>query len=254
MRTPPPSARRSRPAAPASPTPRRSRSTPARWWRASTPLALRCSSTPGGSDLHDPPEPFVTTLAPHRDLRRVPRVRRARAQEHPGAGVLPAVLHRRLPLPAPDKQWGYLLRPSDFDEQAIKRYGTEGAVPQPVPVPGENPNLTDGGSGQLPRGLVQAKDANGRWNGLIGSTCSACHDSRLGTGAEAPFVRGRSSDANDAGLLQSDFFRANTLPSCSCWRRSRASAAARRMRSASSTRCRRCGTWTRCRWCRGLLE
>ncbi len=111
--------------------------------------------------------------------------------------------------------WGYLLRPSDFDEQAIKRYGChEGPFRNPYPLPGEDPNQTNGGSGQLPVGFMQDKDENGRWNGLIGSTCSACHDSRLGTEAEAPFMHGRSNDANDAGLTSSDIYRANvvTLP------------------------------------------
>ncbi len=58
-------------------------------------------------------------------------------------------------------------------------------------------------------GLVQEKDDNGFYTGMISSTCSGCHDSRLGTKTESPFTWGRSNDANDAGLLQSDIFQMN---------------------------------------------
>ena len=86
-------------------------------------------------------------------------------------------------------------RPADFDEQVIKRYGAAKAdYRNPYPMPGEDPNKTNGGSGQLPLGFMQDKNADGKWNGLIGSTCSACHDSRLGTPEERPFAFGRSND------------------------------------------------------------
>ncbi|MBO9687570.1 MAG: hypothetical protein J7598_13260 [Mitsuaria chitosanitabida] len=108
--------------------------------------------------------------------------------------------------------WGYLFRPSDFDEQVQKRYGAfEAPWSNPYPLPGEDPNSKNGGSGQLPIGFMQDKGKDGRWNGLIGSTCSACHDSRLGTKTESVFMHGRSNDANDAGLTQSDIFRANVV-------------------------------------------
>nr|WP_323381901.1 hypothetical protein [Myxococcus dinghuensis] len=108
--------------------------------------------------------------------------------------------------------WGYLIRPSDFDEQIIKRFGlTKAPFRNPYPYPWENPNLTNGGSGQLPLGIMQEKDDNGRWTGNITSGCSGCHDSRLGTESEAAFVWGRSNDAIDAGLIQSDFFRSTGI-------------------------------------------
>lgn len=92
--------------------------------------------------------------------------------------------------------WGYPLRPANFDEQVIKRFGL-GKAPfrNPYPMPWEDPNLTNGGSGQLPLGLVQEKDRNGRWTGNISSSCSGCHDSRFGEDEGAPFFWGRSSDA-----------------------------------------------------------
>ena len=110
------------------------------------------------------------------------------------------------------KIWGLNERPADFDEQVIKRYGAAKAdYRNPYPMPGEDPNKTNGGSGQLPLGFMQDKNADGKWNGLIGSTCSACHDSRLGTPEERPFAFGRSNDANDAGVTQSDIFRAGGI-------------------------------------------
>ena len=110
------------------------------------------------------------------------------------------------------KVWGLKSRPADFDEQVMKRYGSAPAPwHNPYPLPGEDPNKTNGGSGQLPVGLLQGRDASGRWNGVLGSTCSGCHDSRLGTPEERPFSFGRSNDAGDAGVGQSDTFRANGL-------------------------------------------
>jgi hypothetical protein len=108
------------------------------------------------------------------------------------------------------KIWGLPARPADFDEQIAKRYGSSKAPwRNPYPLPGEDPRLSDGGSGQLPIGIMQERDASGRWTGRIGSTCSSCHDSRLGLEDERPFAFGRANDAGDAGLGQSDIFRAN---------------------------------------------
>jgi hypothetical protein len=44
--------------------------------------------------------------------------------------------------------------------------------------------------GQLPLGLIQGKDDNGRWAGKIVASRSACHDVRLGTVEEATFKWG----------------------------------------------------------------
>ena len=161
-------------------------------------------------DLHDPPPPFETTLAPNPTTCGEFRASAERGRHNliTRAYFQPfstSTSYYNLFL-----KWGYLFRPADFDAQVIKRYGmSESPWPNPYPYPWENPNLTNGGSGQLPIGLVQERDENGRYTGMISSSCSGCHDSRLGTKTESPFTWGRSNDANDAGLLQSDIFQMN---------------------------------------------
>ncbi|MFP5307588.1 MAG: hypothetical protein ACLGI7_17430, partial [Gammaproteobacteria bacterium] len=52
------------------------------------------------------------------------------------------------------QKWGLRERPDNFDELVAHRYGMGlGSDRNPYPLPGEDPNLTDGGSGQLPTGL-----------------------------------------------------------------------------------------------------
>ncbi|MGH7860595.1 MAG: hypothetical protein ACREQY_24965, partial [Candidatus Binatia bacterium] len=64
-----------------------------------------------------------------------------------------------------------------------QRYGWPASpYRNPFPLPGEDPNATDGGSGQLPIALVQVKDEEGRWTGKLGATCFACHVGQIGTG------------------------------------------------------------------------
>jgi hypothetical protein len=84
-------------------------------------------------------------------------------------------------------RWGMLWRPSDFDQVLAERYGTPlSAQRNPYPLPGEDPNLTDGGSGQLPMALTQTRNADGSWSGNIGVTCSICHSGQVGTTADGP--------------------------------------------------------------------
>ena len=166
-------------------------------------------------DLHDPPAPFLKRLP-----ARPKTCGEFRASVERGRQLMQYASYFQpfstsLGYYNLYKTWGLLLRPADFDDQVIKRYGaSKSPWRNPYPMPWEDPNLTNGGSGQLPLGFVQMKDDNGRYTGLIGNTCSACHDSRLGSPTEAAFAWGRSNDANDAGLTQSDLFRANviTLP------------------------------------------
>lgn len=66
---------------------------------------------------------------------------------------------------------------------AQQRYGWPShPYPNPFPMPGEDPNQTEGGSLQLPIALVQTKDDTGKWTGKIGVTCFACHIGQIGTG------------------------------------------------------------------------
>ncbi|EYF07498.1 rubber dioxygenase RoxA [Chondromyces apiculatus] len=166
-------------------------------------------------DLHNPPPPFETTLAPNPTTCGEFRASAERGRRNMVEKVYFQPFSTALGYFNLYKVWGYLVRPADFDQQVIKRYGyTEAPFRNPYPFPWEDPNQTDGGSGQLPLGFVQEKDEDGDYTGLIAVSCSACHDSRLGTSNETPFTWGRSNDANDAGLTQSDIFRANvvTLP------------------------------------------
>ncbi|QAT83669.1 hypothetical protein EJ065_2085 [Corallococcus coralloides] len=163
-------------------------------------------------DLHTPPAPFVSNLPPNPQTCGEFRASVARGRANIEGRTYFQAFTTSFAYYNLFMLWGYLIRPSDFDEQVIKRYGLAKApFRNPYPLPWENPNLTNGGSGQLPLGLVQEKDANGRYTGAIASTCSGCHDSRLGTEQEAGFSWGRSNDAVDAGLIQSDFFRSTIV-------------------------------------------
>lgn len=163
-------------------------------------------------DLHNPPAPYINRLPPR------PRTcGEFRASAQRGRNNLESRQYFQPMALATSYhfiylQWGYLLRPADFEEQVAKRYGLYPApFRNPYPLPGEDPNATSGGSGQLPLGLIQGKDDNGRWTGLIGASCSACHDSRLGTTSEASFKWGLPNSANDAGLLAADMFRTTPI-------------------------------------------
>ena len=163
-------------------------------------------------DLHNPPAPFVKRKPPRPTTCGEFRAsaQRGRANLELRQYFQPMALatsYHFIYL-----QWGYLVRPPDFDEQVAKRYGLYPApFRNPYPLPAEDPNTTNGGSGQLPLGLVQGKDDRGRWTGLIGASCSACHDSRLGTTSESSFAWGLPNSANDAGLLASDMFRTTPI-------------------------------------------
>lgn len=165
-------------------------------------------------DLHNPPEPFVNRLParPQTCGEFRASAQRGRQNLEQRQYFLPMALASEYHYIY--QQWGLWIRPPDFEEQVAKRYGLYPApFRNPYPLPGEDPNRTNGGSGQLPIGLIQGKDDNGRWTGLIGASCSACHDSRLGTASEANFVWGLPNSANDAGVLASDLFRTTPITS-----------------------------------------
>jgi mono/diheme cytochrome c family protein len=84
-------------------------------------------------------------------------------------------------------RWGLIWRPSDFDQLAAERYGTP-LSPQrnPYPLPNEDPNVTGGGSGQLPMALTQTHNADGSWSGNIGVTCAICHGGQVGKATDGP--------------------------------------------------------------------
>lgn len=100
------------------------------------------------------------------------------------------------------KSWGLKERPANYDEEVMKRYGfTSAPFHNPYPLPGEDPNLTNGGSGQLPLGMVMVKHpTTGKYTGEVTISCSSCHDSQLGP----DFVWGRGNNTFDVGLLLND--------------------------------------------------
>src|SRR5215469_17157603 len=82
-------------------------------------------------------------------------------------------------------KWGLLTRPSNFDQLVAERYGTPLAAERnPYPLPGEDPNLTNGGSGQLPAAFSQLRNPDGSWSGNIGLTCAVCHGGQIGNASD----------------------------------------------------------------------
>jgi endo-cleaving rubber dioxygenase len=96
-----------------------------------------------------------------------------------------------IPAEAYNRLWqtwsGYILRPAlparpeNFDELIAQRYGSVlGSERNPYPLPGEDPNQTNGGSGQLPVAFTQLREPDGTWTGNIGvKLCSFCHDGQV---------------------------------------------------------------------------
>jgi endo-cleaving rubber dioxygenase len=81
--------------------------------------------------------------------------------------------------------WGLFDRPSDFDERVASRWGIPLARQRnPYPLPGEDPNLTNGGSGQLPTALTQMREDDGRYSGMIAFNCHWCHSGQVGHASE----------------------------------------------------------------------
>lgn len=73
-------------------------------------------------------------------------------------------------------------RPDNFDELVAQRWGMPlSATRNPYPLAGEDPNKTNGGSGQLPMGLTQLRNADGTWTGNLNVTCSICHGGGIGS-------------------------------------------------------------------------
>ncbi|APR80168.1 Hypothetical protein A7982_05515 [Minicystis rosea] len=102
---------------------------------------------------------------------------------------------------------GFLLRPDNFDELVGERYGSGfGPSPNPYPLPWENPNLTNGGSGKLPEMFTQLRNPDGSWSGRIGITCHACHSGAVGSPSTiGPGVTyGGGSSLADLHLLLND--------------------------------------------------
>lgn len=102
------------------------------------------------------------------------------------------------------QKWGLAERPDNFDELVAQRYGMGlGSIPNPYPLPGEDPNATHGGSGQLPTGLTQLRNADGSWTGQLGTTCHVCHSGQIdapGLGA----IYGNANSLSEFGQMDTD--------------------------------------------------
>jgi len=84
-------------------------------------------------------------------------------------------------------RWGLLIPPANFDQLVAERYGTPlSSVRNPYPLLGEDPNQTDGGSGQLPAAFTQTHNPDGSWSSNIAITCAACHGGQIGTADDGP--------------------------------------------------------------------
>lgn len=89
------------------------------------------------------------------------------------------------------KAWRLKERPANFDQLLTERYGFNPAPTRnPYPLPGEDPVLTDGGSGQLPMGLIQGRDEAGDYNGRISLNCYICHGGQIGSAQDGPGLGG----------------------------------------------------------------
>jgi endo-cleaving rubber dioxygenase len=105
-------------------------------------------------------------------------------------------------------RWGLPGRPADFDAQLRERYGLpEANFRNPYPLPGEDAAASNGGSGQLPAGITQLKDAGGRYSGNLGITCDLCHSGELKALGDAPadsFISGLGAHGADGQLALAD--------------------------------------------------
>ncbi len=101
------------------------------------------------------------------------------------------------------KVWGIGSRPENFDEHVFERYGHTPPPdhiynPYPIIDPARGIDETGmlsetfGGSGRLPLGWAQGRDASGKYQGTLGLTCFSCHAGQIGTGE----VMGRDGRGN----------------------------------------------------------
>ncbi len=81
--------------------------------------------------------------------------------------------------------WRLDSRPDNYDQLVAERWGMPiPKVANPYPLPGEDPNASNGGSGQLPMGLTQLRNPDGSWTGNVGVTCNICHGGAVGDVAD----------------------------------------------------------------------
>ena len=86
-----------------------------------------------------------------------------------------------------DRIWKLPERPDNYDQLGAERWGMPlSPTRNPYPLPGEDPNASDGGSGQLPMGVTHLRNEDGSWTGRLNVTCSICHGGGVGTAEDGP--------------------------------------------------------------------
>ncbi|MFT5576818.1 MAG: hypothetical protein ACI89D_002347 [Bermanella sp.] len=134
----------------------------------------------------------------HQDAGAIIRPASTFAGDNPhGFAALPAEQHNKLWL-----VWGLPGRPDNFDQLVAERYGF-GAPSEssPYPLPGEDPNESNGGSGRLPFGMIQTRMEDGSYSGEISTNCQACHGVQIGD----KFAVGGGGAMLDASVSSRDF-------------------------------------------------
>ena len=109
--------------------------------------------------------------------------------------------------------WGMSARPDNFDELFSERIGSPLSPTNPYPLPGEDPNTSNGGSGRLPLALTQLREPDGRWTGMIATTCYTCHGSKVGEPEDGPglgIIPGLGNETQDLAVLARDMFLAGS--------------------------------------------
>jgi hypothetical protein len=129
-----------------------------------------------------------------------------------GISTFPATQYNKL-----WQRWGgYSTRPAEFDQLVAERYGSGlHSARNPYPLPGEDPNQTNGGSGQLPEMFTQVRNEDGSWSGRIGVTCHGCHSGAVGStaqGKDLGFLFGGSA-GTDLNLFLRDMLPLGYLAS-----------------------------------------
>lgn len=98
--------------------------------------------------------------------------------------------------------WGLTERPDNFEQLVAERYGLGPLSDEhPYPLPGEDPNQTNGGSGRLPMGLLQTRMEDGSYSGEISHNCQGCHSTTI----DGEFIPGGGGSLLDASVVGRDF-------------------------------------------------
>ncbi|WP_372862687.1 hypothetical protein [Spongiibacter sp.] len=111
--------------------------------------------------------------------------------------------------------WEMPERPANYDDELFERYGHSpppAHIYNPYPIVDAERGIDErqllskdfGGSGRLPLGFAQGRDADGNYMGTIGLTCFSCHAGQIGSGevtSRDGVANTRSYGGNDSGTF-----------------------------------------------------